>query len=215
MPDRLALALDRTLAMGLLLVATTTLTACGGAAAMAPASPPSAGQAGGSGGSAGEGRPTEPQVKMSGEIRRFEKASTHLRVDKVGEADGSLDPDGVMDNVFDLDLNGPADGVLLTSTDDQGELNGELAADTFIGDEPLPHEVTSLGGFGKHTLGVGVYEGERRLNTADGHLPALAPGKHGLTLYVSTRDAPRAGGVRVFVRFTDGSIVKGPVVKLR
>lgn len=193
------------------------LSACGGAAAaMAPSAPAGAGEGSpASFGGAGGGSAPAARAKMSGEIRRFEKASTHLRADKVGEADGSFEPDGVMDHVFDLDVDGPADGVLLTSTDDQGAPNGELAADTFTGDEALPQEVAGLGGFGKHTLGVGVYEGDRRLNATDGHLPALEPGKHGLMLYVSSRDAPRTGGVRVFVRFTDGSIVKGPVVKLR
>lgn len=196
--------------------ASSALSACGGAAApMAPAAPSGAGDGAVSFGGVGGGSAPPTHAKMSGEIRRFEKAPTHLRADKVGEADGSFEPDGVMDHVFDLDIEGPADGVLLTSTDDQGEPNGELAADTFTGKEALPPEVAKLGGFGKHTLGVGVYEGGRRLNASEGHLPALEPGRHGLELYVSSRDAPRAGGVRVFVRFTDGSIVKGPVVKLR
>ncbi len=218
---RLPLARSRALAhlalAAIASLALTSLSACGGAAAAMPPSAPSALGEGSpvSFGSAAGGAAPPTRAKMSGEIRRFDKASTHLRADKVGEADGSTEPDGVMDHVFDLDVDGPADGVLLTSTDDQGEPNGELAADTFTGDEALPREVAGLGGFGKHTLGIGVYEGERRLNAPDGHLPAIDPGKHGLTLYVSSRDAPRAGGVRVFVRFTDGSIVKGPVVKLR
>ncbi len=152
---------------------------------------------------------------MSGEIRRFEKAGTHLRVDKVGADDGSLAPDGVMDHVYELDIDGPADGVALASADDRGEPNGEVAADTFTGNDPLPEGTATLGGFGKHTLGVGVFQDGKLLNAADGHLPALPPGRHALLLHVSLKAPPKAGGLRVFVRFTDGSVVKGPAVAFR
>lgn len=151
-----------------------------------------------------------PAPKMSGKILRFEKSKAHLRVDLVGQRDGALEPDGVPDQVYDLELEGPIDAVFLVSTDDEGRPNGEMAADTLVSDEPLPPAVAGLGALGKHTAGIGVAEGGALENDSDGRLPALAPGHHLLALHLSGKDLPKTGGFRVYARFTDGSVVAGP-----
>jgi len=152
---------------------------------------------------------------MSGKILAFERAKEHLRVDKVGAKDGDLAPDGALDHVFEIDVDGPADALFVIATDDAGNANGDFAVDTLVGAEPLPPSVAALGGLGKHTGGLGVFEGGALLSAADGHLPALAPGRHTLHLHLSGKDVPHAGGFRVFARFTDGSVVAGPSVSAR
>ena len=183
------------------------VVACG-AASKGPV-PEAPSNAGGSGHANPTDSPNGPPIpKMSGNIRNFEKSKENLKVDKVGSKDGELEPDGVADMVYEVDIEGPADGVFVISTDDRGNPNGELAADTLVGKEPLPSEVVGLGAFGKHTAGLGIFEKGKLLNASDGHLPALSPGPHALVVHLSTKDAPKAGALRVFVRFTDGSLAK-------
>ena len=152
---------------------------------------------------------------MSGEVRHFEKSKDHLKVDKIGPKDGELLPDGIADLVYELDVEGPAEAILLISTDERGEANGELSADTLVGKEPVPEPIAGLGALGKHTAGLGVFEHGKLLNESDGHFPPLSPGPHALVLHVSTKDVPKSGAMRVFVRFTDGSLTKGPTQSLR
>jgi hypothetical protein len=152
---------------------------------------------------------------MSGEVRRFEKASTHTVADKVGPKDGDFEPDGVADAIYDVDLEGPANAFFLLSTDDRGEPNGEATADTLSGVEVLPEAVSALGGLGKHTGGIAVYEKGALKNAPDGHLPPLGAGRHSVVLHISMKDLPRSGSFRLFARFTDGSVVKGPLAPVR
>lgn len=189
------------------------LVACGGGRGMARE--PTAAASGTPDARAELARESTPLAKMSGTIKHFEKGKDHLRVDKVGAKDGELEPDGVPDAVFEVDIDGPADAVFLISTDERGESNGELAADTLAGKDPLPAEVAGLGALGKHTAGIGVIEKGKLLSATDGHLPPLAPGPHALALHLSTRDLPKQGAFRVFVRFTDGTLVKGPIQSIR
>jgi hypothetical protein len=102
----------------------------------------------------------------------------------------------------------------VSSTDARGEPNGEQTADTIVGLLALPE---SLSGFalGKHTPTLAVLEGGRLLNAKDGSLHALPPGKHDLVVFVGKLEGHVPDGFRVAVRFTDGSVVKGPVAKLR
>lgn len=185
------------------------LVACGGAArSSAPSSP------------APEGAPTPeepaptPPPKMSGTIRYFEVSPESLKADHAGLADGPALADGAPDVALALGVEGPADAIFVSSTDARGEPNGEQTADTIVGLEALPETV---GGFalGKHTPTLAVLEGGRLLNTKEGALRALPPGKHDLVVYVGKLDGRVPDGLRVAVRFTDGSVVKGPVAKLR
>jgi hypothetical protein len=189
------------------------LCACGGAS---KARAPEQGHEPGLAATAAPGATSAPAVaKMSGEIRHLERSKDHLRVDKVGSKDGDLAPDGVSDLVYDLDVEGPVEAILLISTDERGEPNGELAADTLVGKETVPEQVAGLGALGKHTAGLGVFERGKLLNESDGHLPPLSPGSHALVVHLSTKDIPKSGAIRVFVRFTDGSLTKGPTQSLR
>lgn len=186
-----------------------TLFACGGSPRGAPSDVPTAPPSTGAG--AGPDTTAEPPVaKMSGKILAFEKAKEHLRVDKVGAKDGAFEPDGIFDHVYEVDLEGPADALFVISTDDQGASNGDFAVDTLVATEALPQEVAALGGLGKHTGGLGVFEGPTLKSAPDGHLPALAPGRHTLHVHLSGKDVPKGGGFRVLARFTDGSVVAGP-----
>ncbi len=190
-------------------------SACAGAA-QAPAAPSSEPSGGGGGVGASASAREEPATpRMGGEIRHFEKNKDFLRVDRVGEKDGAFTPDGVLDHVYDLELDGPATAIFLTSTDARGESNGEFTADTLVGTDMAPPEVASMAGMGKHTAGIAVFEGGARRNADDGRLLPLKPGRHGLELHVSSKDLPRSGSMRVFVRFSDDSVVKGPHVPLK
>lgn len=186
--------------------------ACGGASKAA--APPPAPESSEKDASAGAVDAAPPPV-MSGEVRRFERASAHSKADKIGTKDGAFEPDGVADAIYDVDLDGPATALFLVSTDDRGEPNGEATADTLTGADVLPEAISALGGLGKHTGGIAVYEQGSLKNAPDGHLPPLSAGRHALVIHVSMKDLPRSGAFRLFARFTDGSVVKGPLAPVR
>lgn len=140
------------------------------------------------------------------------KSANSGKVDKVGSGDGAFKGDGVKDIVVDADYDGAATAFLLVTTDAQGTPNGEFTADTFVGTQSLPAEVGANMNQGKYTAGLAVYEGDKLLNGKDGALAALAEGKHKLSFYVSSKDAPTSGSYKVIALLPDKSTVAGPVV---
>jgi hypothetical protein len=130
------------------------------------------------------------------------------QVDRVGPDDGALKPDGVKDLSFVVSVDGPVSAIFLVTVDDQGKPNGEFQADTLIGSSTSPSELGAKPG--KGTSGLGIAEGDKMLNAADGSLGELGAGPHKVTVYVAPSPALRAGTkVRVYVQRPDKSLVAG------
>lgn len=152
--------------------------------------------------------PPAPKASFAGAT----KNASSGKVDKVGAGDGAFKGDGVKDLVIDVEFDGAATAFLLVSTDAQGMPNGEFTADTFVGTQSLPAEVGSNLNQGKFTAGLAVYEGDKLLNGKDGALPAVAEGKHKLSLYVSSKDAPQTGNYKVIALLPEKVTVSSPVI---
>jgi hypothetical protein len=152
--------------------------------------------------------PPEPKTKFAS----FAKAATSGKVDKVGSGDGAFKPDGVKDLVFDAEIDGAVTAVIVASTDASGQPNGEFTADSFVGTETLPSELAGNLNQGKFTGGVVVYMNGKLVNAKDGSV-SLPEGKHKVTLYVSSKDAPKGSSYKAFVVGSDKLLAASPVVK--
>lgn len=152
---------------------------------------------------------------MKGTVHAFAHAASSGTVDKIGEKDGNLKPDGVKDVVFDLDYEGAATAMFVMTTDDEGTLTSEFDADSLVGDQVIPKEVAGIRNTGKTTAGLAIYDGDKLLNGKDGGLEAPLPeGRHKLTLRISSKSYPKSP-VRVFVLLPDGTLVKGPMIPVK
>lgn len=172
-------------------------------AATSSATPTPSASASASAPAASASAPPPPAPK--GKFNSFAVNAQSGKVDKVGNKDGAFKGDGVKDLVFDVELEGPANAILLVSTDGSGQPNGEFNADTFVGDQQLPSELAANLNQGKFTAGLAVYEGDKLLNAKDGGLPMLSDGKHKLTLYISSKDAPK-GSYKALATFDNKSM---------
>jgi hypothetical protein len=138
-------------------------------------------------------------------------SSLSLTADSIGPNDGELTPNGQVDAIFDVPVQGPLSSLILVGVlADRTPLRGEQW-DTLVGDQVIPPG-TGLGGTGGETRGLGVQEHGRWLNAADGSLTALGPGRHDLVLYAEDGGEFLPGryflvkGIR-----PDGSIANGTV----
>jgi hypothetical protein len=182
-------------------VLTVFLTACSGAASTEGAPP-----------AAPVNDPiATPPAPAGTAAPSLEKAPDSGKVDRIGAADGSLKPDGVNDLSFVAEVDGPVAAIYLVSVDEKGTPNGQYQADTLVGQAETPKELGAKPGSG--TSGLGVAEGERLLNAADGSLPEVGPGKHKLTLYVATSSALQSGArLRLYVQRPDKTLLAGATV---
>lgn len=174
-------------------------------AASAPASTGSA--------AASASAPVEPAKPppMKGTVVSFTRSAQSGKVDKIGEKDGNLKPDGIKDTVFDLEYSGEATAFFIMTTDATGQLTSEFDADSMVGEQKLPAELAPIYNNGKNTAGVAVYEGDKLLNAKDGTVTALPAGTHKLTLHISSKAIPKSA-FTVYVLLPDGNVVKGPVL---
>ena len=147
-----------------------------------------------------------------GSFTTFARAAASGKVDKVGEKDGIYKADGVKDLVFDVEFEGAAAAFFIATVNDSGEPTGDFDADTLTGTQAFPAELSRALNAGRFSAGIVVFEGDKVLNDKDGGLvPALAEGKHKLTLHVSAKTAPE-GPVKIYAMLTDKTVVAGPVV---
>lgn len=175
-------------AVALVLVSLVSLVGCGGAA------PPAT-----SGALGASPSPTLERSPDSGQV------------DHVGPADGALAPDGIKDLGFTSEVEGPFTAVFLVSVDDHGAPTGQFHADTLVGQDEGPRLLGSKPG--GQTGGIGVFEGARMLNGADGALPQMSAARRRLTLYVAPSAALTSGTrLRVYVLRPDRSIAGGAVL---
>jgi hypothetical protein len=174
------------------LAAAVLVGACGGEAATA--SPPSV--------------PSAPTSVVGTTGATLEKSPDSGQVDRVGPDDGALRPDGVKDLAFVTQVEGPVAAIFLASVDDKGAATGQYIADTLVGDQQGPKELT--GRPGGTTSGIGVFENDKMLNGPDGQLAGLGSGSHRLTLYVAATATLKAGTkLRVYLQRPDKSLVPG------
>ena len=80
-----------------------------------------------------------------------------------------------------------------------------------VGSQEIPKEVGVTMMKGHNTAGLGVFEGDKLVSSADGGVN-LGPGKHKLTLYFANTGVLTPGASLVlFVQAADKALVKGPV----
>ncbi|WP_394825218.1 hypothetical protein [Pendulispora albinea] len=140
-------------------------------------------------------------------IGRFAVSAQSFKVDKVGGADGSLDPNGVPDAVLEAAIDGAAIGVALVAHDAQG--NAVAQWDTLTGADKLPSGAGLYSTHGDSTPGLVLVEGGQRLNHNDGSISPLS-GHHEVTLYADVRDVESAKTLELILLTADGQIVRGP-----
>jgi len=133
------------------------------------------------------------------------------KVDKVGIGDGALAPDGKPDSVCIADVVGPATALFISAVTSKGEPTGDFQADTLVGNQQHPIELSLVGAEGKTSAGLAVFEDGKLLNAPDGSLKPLAAGPHKLTLYFPDHPASK-DGVRLYVLMQDGSLARTPTL---
>jgi hypothetical protein len=135
-----------------------------------------------------------------------------FKVDKVGGGDGSVEPNGVPDAVFEATVEGPALGLILVAKD---ERDAPIAQwDTLTGKDTLPPNAGLYSTHGDTTAGMVVMEGDVRKTRSDGSLPPIAAGVHTLTIYAEIRDVPQVKKVELLLQRNDGTLVRGPTIPL-
>jgi hypothetical protein len=169
---------------------------------------------GGGGGETATGGPTAPTSTSAaatpGLVISYSPDSR--KVDKVGSGDGASSPDGQKDVVVVADIAGPAKALYVASVTGKGEPTGDYQADTLVGAEEPPVELSLAGPHGKATAGLFVYENDKLLNAADGSLRDLAAGPHKLTLHFADH-ASLKDGIRLWVQRPDGSLATSPILR--
>jgi hypothetical protein len=175
----------------------------------------------GGGGTPEGGGPTAPTTGPTGPTATTAAATPGLslawspdsrKVDKVGGTDGALSPDGTKDVVCIADVEGPATALFIAAVTSKGEPTGDFQADTLVGGQALPIELSLAGAAGKESAGLVAFEGDKLLNAPDGSLRALSPGPHKLTIYMNDHAAIK-DGIRLFVQRADGSLAKSTILR--
>ena len=158
----------------------------------------------GCGESAAPKSPSEPKAPKSAPLT-LEPGADSGQVDRVGVADGSLKPDGVVDLSFRLTVDGAIKAVFLVAVDKGGAASGQFQADTLVGDEEVPKVISTKWGGG--TAGVGVVDQGALVNAPNGSLSLPASGRRELALYISRPPALAKGAwLRAYVQRPDGAV---------
>ncbi len=147
-------------------------------------------------------------------ILKFTRASDSGVVDRIGEKDGEFSPDGKNDLSFDVTLEGAVTALFVAAVDARGGASGAFQADTLTGKEFQPGEL-ALAYQGGKTAGIAVFEGETRLNGANGALPTgtFKNGTRTVRLYIPADSAAKPGkSLRVYALGLTGEIVRGPTL---
>jgi hypothetical protein len=146
-------------------------------------------------------------------VERFSIDAENLSVDRVSMRDGALRADGNRDLVFRATVDGPVDALFLVTTSDRGQPSYGFRADTIVGHEELPAELGSVIDVGRLTVWIAVVEDGKFINSENGTLGLLGPGRHDLKLYV-----PNPGNLmppsylRLYARAPGGVLAASPVI---
>ncbi|WP_394845727.1 hypothetical protein LZC95_52945 [Pendulispora brunnea] len=155
----------------------------------------------------GGGKPAaSPGGDGTTRVTRFVLAPDAFKVDKVGGSDGSLDPNGVPDAVFDVGLDGPAIGVVLLANDANNKPVGQW--DTLTGSDKFPEGSGLYSSHGDSTPGLVLEEKGQRLNHNDGSISPLS-GHHDVTMYAEIADVDAAKSLDLILVTAEGRLVRG------
>lgn len=160
---------------------------------------------GGNGGNGGASPAASGGVSLSW-------APDSRKVDKAGATDGAVGADGTKDIACVAEIEGPVTALFVAAVTGKGEPTGDWQADTLVGNQALPIELSLIGSEGKTSAGIVVYEGDKLLTAPDGSLKGLGAGSHKLILYMNDHAATK-DGIRLFVQKGDGSIAKSGILR--
>ena len=135
-------------------------------------------------------------------------------LDAVSNVDGALRSDGVVDGVFEVEVQGPVIALALLRTDAAGQSVAGQQWDTYVKadtwPEPLAPELRS----GVDSYQLGVLEAGTPRNDAEGR---CALGSSGHTLQLAAHDVGSfvsGSSFRLVVESTAHVLVRGPVLTL-
>lgn len=129
--------------------------------------------------------------------------------DLVSPGDKGLTGDGSNDGTIVATVVGPVDGLILVTTDSNGNPAGGQQWDTLSGSDALPN-IASGFTLGSQTWVLGVFENGVLVNDSDARI-SLGAGVHALTLAASSSGFFNAGQhFRLYVRAIGGSWTGGP-----
>lgn len=139
-------------------------------------------------------------------------AADSMKVDKVSNKDGAIAPDGEKDGAVTLTVDGPIAGIVLVTTDKDGNPEGGQQWDTYTANQKVPAAIKAPYDDGGPTWQLGVFENGKALNGANGALSTIPAGPHKLALYASdsgyfTKD----NHFVVFVERADHGVVRSNV----
>lgn len=109
----------------------------------------------------------------------------NLKVDKVKNGDGPIEKDGTNDGSMWLAIDGPVIGLIVLTTDKDGNPEGGQQWDTYVAGQKVPAAVKPPYEDGDATWQLGVFENGKALNDPKGGLAPIGPGSHKLTLYAA------------------------------
>lgn len=136
-------------------------------------------------------------------------APDSMKADKVKDEGGPIGSDGHPDGAISLTVDGPVVGIVLLTVDNDGKPEGGQQWDTYNGDEKVPPSINAPFAVGEPTWQLGVFEGGKLQNTAEGSLKPLGDGKHMLTLYAGdSGNFDKSHHLAVYVERPDHSVVR-------
>jgi hypothetical protein len=136
-------------------------------------------------------------------------APDSMKADKVKDEGGPIASDGHNDGAMTLTVDGPISGIVLLTVDASGHPEGGQQWDTYIDDQKVPPSINPPFATGGPTWQLGVFEGGKLMNAADGSLRPIAAGKHTLTLYAAdSGNFTKTQHLAIYVERPDHSVVR-------
>jgi hypothetical protein len=109
----------------------------------------------------------------------------HMKADKVSGNDGPITKDGSNDGSMWLAIDGPVIGLMVLTTDKDGNPEGGQQWDTYTAGQKVPAAAKPPYEDGDGTYQLGVWENGKAMNDAKGALVPIGGGSHKLSLYAS------------------------------
>jgi hypothetical protein len=140
-------------------------------------------------------------------ITAFAKRDDSQKVDKVGVM-ASFKPDGKNDAAFDVTVKGPLIALLIDAADDS-----QWQWDTYTGQNDVPKDMKAFAPGGAQTGDLGIFEGDKNLNAADGSFKLDDDKEHKLSIYIVDTGAFSAGAkFKILGETPDHKVVEGPTI---
>lgn len=140
-------------------------------------------------------------------ITAFAKRDDSQKVDKIGVM-ASFKPDGKNDAAFDVTVKGPLIALLIDAADDS-----TWQWDTYTGTNDIPAAMKPFAPGGSQTGDLGIFEGDKLLNAADGSFKLDDDKEHKLTIYIVDTGAFSAGAkFKILGETPDHKVIEGPTI---